>query len=394
MIRKITLENFKLYDNSTTIGHLKPINLLTGINGRGKSTTLQPLLLFCQTLMRNRSSRQVYLNGDMVNLGNARDVKFVNSANDVPIRIGFTTDEETYAFELIANAENNQVLDVRKVTIGNEKGDKEYLIDGNSVMQDLLPSELYEGSKTEPYSDVIYISAERIGPRLQYNPSPLKDWIGHNGEYAIQQLHYHSSDEVTGVLVEGISALYPNEDMGQLQRTVRGLTEFWLSKMFGETTLESQYWEDAERYTLKMSTERIGAGQKFKPTNIGFGYSYVLSILIAGLTAKRGSVLIVENPESHLHPSAQSVITRFLALVAESGIQVFVESHSEHVLNALRVMVVQGAINTDDINVMYFDSSYEQQFRQIEMRQNGEMEEWPRHFFDQTELDLNIILGL
>ena len=100
----------------------------------------------------------------------------------------------------------------------------------------------------------------------------------------------------------------------------------------------------------------------FKPTNVGFGYSYALPILIAGLTAEKGTILIVENPEAHLHPSAQSMITKFLGLVANRGVQVFIETHSEHILNALRVMVVQESMKASDINVKYFDRELKDYF--------------------------------
>ena len=132
----------------------------------------------------------------------------------------------------------------------------------------------------------------------------------------------------------------------------------------------------------------------FKPTNVGFGYSYALPILIAGLTARKGTILVVENPEAHLHPSAQSMITKFLCLVANCGVQVFVETHSEHILNALRVMVVQKNVKPQDINVMYFDSGLDNYFESITIEENGKLDHWPVNFFDQAEKDLNVLLGI
>lgn len=88
------------------------------------------------------------------------------------------------------------------------------------------------------------------------------------------------------------------------------------------------------------------------------------------------------------------MITKFLGLVANSGVQVFIETHSEHILNALRVMVVQRSINAQDINVMYFDNKLDSYFETIPIEDNGKMDHWPANFFDQAEKDLNVLLGI
>ena len=208
-------------------------------------------------------------------------------------------------------------------------------------------------------------------------------------------MHYERQyDKVDESIIEGMTEIFEEIDEDELSPTVNDILNFWMTKMFGTSAASVSYIETANIYSLGISTEQKGGKAVFKPTNVGFGYSYALPILIAGLTARKGTILIVENPESHLHPSAQSMITKFLGLVANCGIQIFIETHSEHVLNALRVMVVQNDMNAQDINVMYFDSQLENYFETIKIEENGKLDHWPANFFDQAEKDLNVLLGI
>lgn len=392
MINELLLENFKLFGKETHLAGLKSMNLLTGVNGRGKSSALQPLLLFKQTLLRSRSSRQVFLSGSFVDLGNASDVKHVDASVTKPIRIGFKDKEEQYIYSFGVASDNNQALDIKKFE-STGKLRMSVDVDETTNFHDLVP----ETGKVEklvlPFQDVIYISAERIGPKMSFAPSS-DEWIDKRGEHTIQMLYERQYEKVDDRIIEGTTELFQDIDEDELSPTVNDVLNFWMTKMFGPSAATVSYIEAANIYALSISTEQKGGKAVFKPTNVGFGYSYALPVLIAGLTARKGTILIVENPEAHLHPSAQSMITKFLGMVANSGIQVFIETHSEHVLNALRVMVVQKDMNVRDINVMYFDNRLENYFETITIDENGKMDHWPANFFDQTEKDLNVLLGI
>lgn len=136
MINELLLENFKLFGKETHLAGLKSMNLLTGVNGRGKSSALQPLLLFKQTLLRSRSSRQIFLSGSFVDLGNASDVKHVDASVTRPIRIGFTENEETYVYTFGIADENNQSLDIQKFeSLGSAKWSVD--VDETTIFHDL-----------------------------------------------------------------------------------------------------------------------------------------------------------------------------------------------------------------------------------------------------------------
>ncbi|PTS94473.1 hypothetical protein DBR27_17750 [Flavobacterium sp. HMWF030] len=137
-----------------------------------------------------------------------------------------------------------------------------------------------------------------------------------------------------------------------------------------------------------------GSFNYHKPTNVGYGFSYILPILVSGLISKPGEIMIIENPEAHLHPFAQSVIAKFLTLVALKGVQVIIESHSEHILNGLRISVFEDVISSQDLSVLYFDRDGDEPFIKIEMNSDGGIRNWPKDFFDQSTKDLNYLLGL
>lgn len=95
---------------------------------------------------------------------------------------------------------------------------------------------------------------------------------------------------------------------------------------------------------------------------------------------------MVENPEAHLHPAGQSRLGGFLARVAGSGVQVLIETHSDHVVNGVRLAVAaERTIAADDTIVHFFG---EGEPAVIELNEHGRLTEWPDGFFDQIENDL------
>ena len=135
------------------------------------------------------------------------------------------------------------------------------------------------------------------------------------------------------------------------------------------------------------------------PYNFGFGISYVLPVILTGLTAIKGSVFLVENPEAHLHPKGQSHIGYFLAAMACAGIQVIVETHSEHVLNGIRIAALKNAMKPEDISVNFFsiketNGNVRHTVEKINLNDRMDLESWPEGFLDQEEEDLRTLREL
>ena len=121
----------------------------------------------------------------------------------------------------------------------------------------------------------------------------------------------------------------------------------------------------------------------------GFGISYLLPVIVTGLLAEPGSMLIVENPEAHLHPGGQSRIGQFLAQIAFAGVKVVVETHSEHVLNGMRVYSLKNKIAPERICINYFSINDRiPGIERIPLNDRMDILKWPEGFFDQEEKDL------
>ena len=130
-------------------------------------------------------------------------------------------------------------------------------------------------------------------------------------------------------------------------------------------------------------------------TNVGYGISYLLPIIVAGLMARKGSMMIVENPEAHLHPSAQSQIGRFLAMVAATGTRVIVETHSDHLVNGIQYYALSHSNFLSNVVINNFSIANKAESHKgcikidrINLEEDGNYSCWPVGFMDQSRKDL------
>jgi len=123
------------------------------------------------------------------------------------------------------------------------------------------------------------------------------------------------------------------------------------------------------------------------PPNVGFGLTYVLPVVTAVLFAHPGDLLIIENPESHLHPQGQARLGKLFAQAAEQGVQLFIETHSDHVLNGVRVATKQQLISPENVGIFFFERYLAEEHRteiiQPIIDENGRINKRPKGFFDE-----------
>ena len=137
--------------------------------------------------------------------------------------------------------------------------------------------------------------------------------------------------------------------------------------------------------------------EEFKPQNVGFGLSYALPILTCILSASKGDLVILENPESHLHPAGHSLVGKLCVIAAKNGVQFLIESHSDHFLNGIRIEVKQKHIKPEDIKIFYLNRNIENPVHASEVMyptidDQGRIDYWPIGFFDQWDKDLDGLL--
>lgn len=357
------IEDFKIFKNQPVT--LKNLTVLAGSNSVGKSTIIQAILLSRTTYEeRNKYGNDVRqipisLNGPfLLELGNTYEV----------IRRTKTVAESTLAFSLY---ESNQ-LQMKIVLSGDRTVPNRYEL--------WTESDEFPGGLTGILGQKIYyLCAERIGPRLKY-------------EYEIlQYLHAGYKGERTFQILSGENLpvyekkLFNGEEPALLFDQARK----WLEYIIPGASFDN---------ATPIGKSRVieGTFGESLPTNVGFGISYVLPIIVNGLLAEPDTLMIVENPEAHLHPSGQSRIGRFLAQIAGSGVQVIMETHSEHVINGIRISSLDGTIANSDIVVNFVskDGDGLPQIKEIDVTQLGDLTAYPKGFFDQEQSDIAELIKL
>jgi predicted ATPase len=131
-------------------------------------------------------------------------------------------------------------------------------------------------------------------------------------------------------------------------------------------------------------------------TNVGVGVSQVLPILVMSLLADEGSTLIFEQPEIHLHPRVQSLLADFFISLIATGKQCIVETHSEYLINRVRLRVAEDAASTlrDKLSVYFVEKpGTESVFRRVQINEYGAIPEWPRGFFDEGPSEAERIMS-
>lgn len=368
MIESIQLKNFKCFEEQKVL--LRPLTLLAGLNSSGKSTIIQALLLLRQSYLENLLPNVgLTLNGKLAQLGTAKDALFEEADDD---EIGFELrDDLPASLELrFSYREESDVLTLKDWNVTGKIWDTSLFGDGFQ-----------------------YLKAERIGPRTSFEMSDYEvrhhRQIGSSGEYAIHFLSSFGSE-----IVDLPALCHPMASSHTLQSQV----EAWMTEISPGMRLNIKPHSDMDLMTFNVTYSlghQVGSSE-YRPTNVGFGITYALPIVVSVLAAHPGGLVIVENPEAHLHPRGQVKLGELLSLASTSGVQILIETHSDHVLNGIRLAVRQG--KAEYSRVALYHSKWERGGRSpsltlLSIDPTGRLSEWPEDFFDEMERSLDQLLG-
>lgn len=376
MLKKISIHNFKVLKDVSY--EPAPLNILMGLNGVGKSSFVQILLLLKQlnTNMVTMRQRVLPLNGDIVSLGTLRDILYCYSNKD---DIVFSFSAESLPVDSITIRIPTNNADI-------ESDSPAYLVE-NIKVEDKVPESVVPFVYfIEWCKGVQYISASRLGPQQEHRffKSTLgdKNW-GACGENAVAFLAENGDRTISNAKL-----LFSDKLDGTLQTQV----DAWMSVISPGTNIHADKMSSISKALLSVSFAKGIAQNKFRPQNVGFGISYTLPIVIMLLSAKPGDCLIIENPEAHIHPKGQAEMGRLLALCASIGVQIFVETHSDHIVNGIRVAVKKQLIDKSDVKFAYFNrydidnNGLFEQYTDIQIVKidpNGEFSDYPDGFMDE-----------
>ena len=349
-IKQLHIENFKSLKD--TMVPFNRLTVLAGANSVGKSTVIQSILLSRTVFDNKQDDSKIAINGNYVmqlgvtnQITDSRFIRFHYLFENV--------NEKTYNFHIKFEAKPNENY--------------------------LIPYTIIEPLSTSLFTpNFHYLNAERIGPRSSYGTQVGQlPTVGCQGEYTIELL----ADDMLFDTPETKNFHKQTDAKGESPNRLLEQTELWMNFIIPDIQISAKKILEVNRTVALFNTSHTAP-------NVGFGISYVLPIVVSGLIAEEGSILIVENPEAHLHPYGQSKIGYFLAMVAASGVQVIVETHSEHVINGMRLASAKDVIDTKNIQINFFKKEDDElKIIPISVTDSSDLSKYPKGFFDQSQRD-------
>lgn len=230
------------------------------------------------------------------------------------------------------------------------------------------------------FPKIIHISADRFGPETTIPLFVGNDFsIGNKGENLLKCIE-HYEDVILPEIIRH------KDSEGD---TLGFNLEAWL----GVVSPNIKFGKEIQ----KKSDTSYATFNGHRAKNVGFGLSYALPVITALLLGSitPNSVVMIENPEAHLHPRGQSEIARLIALCVESGTQVIIETHSDHLFDAIRIYAKNSAKNFHDLVQIYWfelDKDGNTIVESVELDENGRLEDCPEGLLDQFQINASKLL--
>lgn len=374
MINKIKLKNFKCYKDAEF--NLSNLTVFCGNNSVGKSTAIQALGL----LLQSSFGKKISLNGELISLGYNRDIHNSNNLKENHLSISIESSQGKVCWGY-GSVEEAEALHSSITLKGSED---------SSLLAESLSS-FYKNNCFQ------YLQAERFGPR-DYQSLPMdsfhEDWLGSKGEFTntvLNRLINKKEKRLENIIVEGEERSDPRIHPDKNVKFVSKNIEYWMSEISPGFNMQPKIEEKAN---ISYTSYSNSNGSQRRPINMGFGLSYSLSIVTALLNSSAGSLVVIENPEAHLHPRGQSYLGRLIALTAQAGVQVVIETHSDHLLNGIRVIARLSEKYEYGLAKVYYVYAGEEESKadEIFIGDKGELSSWPKGFFDQQAMDIKVLM--
>lgn len=405
MLTKLRLTNFKAWEDTGDIP-LRPVTMLLGTNSSGKSTLIQSLLLLKQTVQSPDRSIHLNLGGDEINdffnFGGFDNLlrQDTSAPRQFSLKFSFKAgaaarvSEGNFSCSYAQSSSGGVVIQEWDVSTEarrfrarrRERGAYSVMVDDETQPREKgrhlspersvsLPAEAItllgqDGSLLQDLSlsirreleNIIYLGPLRRKPERDYVWNKSKPGeVGSDGHRVIDVLL--------------ASALMKGDDQN---RIIEGVSK-WLVRMKVADRLEVKQLGRSTRYEVVIHSDGIEANLR----DVGIGISQVLPVLTVAYFAPAGSTIMLEEPEIHLHPLAQSVLAELFAEVSkERNIQFIVETHSEHLFRRMQTLIARQHLTSSDA-AMYFVEKKGRSARMhpLELDDFGRVKNWPQDFF-------------
>lgn len=359
MLKEIFVDGYKSI-NQVQI-ELKRFTLFSGVNSAGKSSVIQSI-----NYVLDMQRQQLGIKGKDENAEIGRFVYVRNSVKG----------NKEIVFQLAEETIQKKTYLLRAIYSGSEA-------------IDTLQTDFPTNDQLKEYAGenkTIYLSAEGIGVQNTYELNTRNPWeIGDRGKYVFSYLTYFGQERL-----QENKFIYQPEEIGM---SLNNQVNYWMDYLLG-FQIRVKSIPEVDQVIATYANSK--SNRYYRATNVGTGVTYIAMLIIAALSCRKGDTLIIENPEIHLHPRAQSRLMEFVAFLCERGLQIIMETHSDHIYNGMRKCIKRKTLGRENIAAYYFelDETMQTKIYHIEFNDQGAEENHPYGMFDQFDDDLDELIGL
>lgn len=425
MLTGLRLKNFRSISESGEV-RLANLTFLLGPNSSGKTSLIHALRVARQTVDSRDQQVSLVLQGSYVDLGTYSDLAYQHDTN-LPLNIEFSWQQSPHLFRFGANRIAKE-FDLSHLMIStefqyNRKTWETYPVlqritnaNGDFVAEKVRRNKLYSRFSlqindqeplafTMPTGGKFYsldLTAARLSDIRRHPSSELALWLFYSFAFEFEQQ------------MEKMFFLGPVR--GETNRTYSGGVESPQDVgLRGETTAGALWWASRRAETRRnvlnnvnnwlrklgvargVSVRRIQAtdfrlnvtdvetGIESNITDVGFGISQVLPVIVLPCMLDSDPTIIIEQPEIHLHPAAQLELGDFFVEMAQGGKQFIIETHSEHIVRRVQTLVATGKITSKEIAIYYIEEGKKgTHIRELPITDEGVLENLPQGFFEHS----------
>lgn len=378
MIESLELKNFKSIKQKNF--KLRNLNILLGLNGQGKSSFIQSLLLLRQS--DKLTQGELKLNGGengLVNMGTTKDALYQYSKSEGLSMILQFKDSAPYRmdFDYKIGAD-----------VFNQKLFRNFFGEIDNELKITSSQSLFN-------NNFQYLNAQRVEPKSlnarSYSSVVDANNIGKYGQYTADYIELRGGEDIIfDNLLHKDSTTYDLITKKEvINRTLINQINLWLGEISpGVNVRTTEISSDFVLLEFVFKQPNFGNTNRYKAENVGFGISYAMHVVTTLLASKPGELIIIENPESHIHPKGQAELGKLIAKVAQNDVQLIIETHSDHILNGIRVGVKENDVDSKNVIAFHFKKVIEEteqysKIIDIEIDFNGELSEYPENLLDE-----------
>ncbi|KAF5416967.1 MAG: hypothetical protein C5S48_01370 [Candidatus Methanogaster sp.] len=422
MISKIHLKNFKALRDTGELG-IKPITFLVGPNSSGKTSLIQSILALRQTVRSQDPNTPLILDDDYVNLGSYRDVIFGHDERK-EIFIGFEADENRWeiVFSVYRSGNNQGAIYLKSLDFDGENVPLPQKEKGKIAKKSINFSIRKKGKggghfitadDEEDFGEQPIELSKFYGIRFKKYKDPSKyfDYLRAHPSFLFANM---LAGDLVEVIFNNIHHIGPNKDEPERIYTATGASPQEVGK-WGEGSVNILLLEKGIREKVRewlknfdisldfdleeLSGKTGGSTNTYKImlidpntktevnlVDVGFGASQILPIIVEGFNAPKNALLMIEEPEIHLHPRAQGTMGDLLVdIVKFNEKKLIVETHCDLLIRRVCKNILQKKIDHMDVVIYYFDPTESgTEIKTITINKNGQFENFPDDFFEES----------